>query len=135
MHTYRIGELARHTGCPVETIRFYESVGLMPLPDRASSGHRLYVDADRPRLTFIRRARDLGFSMAHVRALLDLSDHGERSSVDGCRLARAHLDRVRAKINALRAMEDVLQRLSDDCTETTRCHLLELFSSSSASAC
>jgi MerR family mercuric resistance operon transcriptional regulator len=135
MHTYRIGELARHTGCKVETIRFYESVGLLPVPDRASSGHRLYTDADRRRLTFIRRARELGFSMADVRALLELSDHGERSPVDGCRLARAHLDRVRAKIKALQAMEDVLQRLSDDCTETTRCRLLELFSHSSTSTC
>ena len=56
--------------------------------------------------------------MADVRALLDLSDNGERSSVDGCELARAHLDKVRAKINALRAMEDVLQRISDACTDT-----------------
>jgi MerR family transcriptional regulator, mercuric resistance operon regulatory protein len=128
MNTYRIGELARHTGCKVETIRFYESVGLLPAPARASSGHRLYADADRRRLTFIRRARDLGFSMEDVRALLDLSDNGERSPVDGCQLARAHLDRVRIKINALRAMEDVLQRISDDCTEQSRCHLLELFS-------
>jgi MerR family mercuric resistance operon transcriptional regulator len=130
MKTYRIGELARQTGCKVETVRFYEAVGLLPAPDRGSSGHRLYADADRRRLTFIRRARDLGFSMADVRALLELSDQGERSSVDGCRLARAHLDRVRAKINALRAMEDVLQRISDDCTEKTRCRLLELFSHS-----
>jgi MerR family mercuric resistance operon transcriptional regulator len=130
MNTYRIGELARHTGCKVETIRFYESVGLLPAPNRASSGHRRYADADRRRLTFIRRARDLGFSMEDVRALLDLSDHGERSSVDGCRLARAHLDRVRAKSTVLRAMEDVLQRISDDCTEKTRCRLLELFSHS-----
>jgi MerR family mercuric resistance operon transcriptional regulator len=135
MTTYRIGELARQTGCKVETIRFYELVGLLPAPDRASSGHRRYVEADRRRLTFIRRARDLGFSMTDVRALLDLSDNGERSSVDGCRLARAHLDQVRAKINALRAMEDVLQRLSDDCTETTRCRLLELFSHSSIASC
>lgn len=130
MNTYRIGELARHTGCKVETIRFYESVGLLPLPDRASGGHRLYTDADRRRLTFIRRARDLGFSTVDVRALLELSDNGARSSVDGCGLARAHLDRVRAKINALRATEDVLQRISDDCTEQTRCRLLELFSHS-----
>lgn len=57
MNTYRIGELARHTGGQVETIRFYESVGLLPPPDRGSNGHRLYVDADRCRLTFIRRAR------------------------------------------------------------------------------
>jgi MerR family transcriptional regulator, mercuric resistance operon regulatory protein len=128
MNTYRIGELARQTGCKVETIRFYESVGLLPSPKRGSSGHRLYTDAARRRLTFIRRARDLGFSMAEVRALLDLSDNGERSPVDGCGLARAHLDRVRAKINALQAMEAVLQRISDDCTETTRCRLLELFS-------
>jgi MerR family mercuric resistance operon transcriptional regulator len=130
MNTYRIGELARHTGCKVETIRFYESVGLLPSPNRGSSGHRIYTDTDRRRLTFIRRARDLGFSMDDVRALLDLSDNGDRSSVDGCGLARAHLDRVRAKINALQAMEDVLQRISNDCTEKTRCRLLELFSHS-----
>jgi MerR family mercuric resistance operon transcriptional regulator len=130
MRTYRIGELARQTGCQVETIRFYESVGLLPPPARGSSGHRLYADADRRRLTFIRRARDLGFSMDDVRAFLDLSDNGDRSSVDGCGLARAHLEKVRAKIKALQAMEDVLQRISDDCTEKTRCRLLELFSHS-----
>jgi DNA-binding transcriptional MerR regulator len=105
-------------------------VGLLPSPKRGSSGHRLYTDADRRRLTFIRRARDLGFSMADVRALLDLSDNGERSSVDGCGLARAHLGRVRTKITALQAMEDVLQRIADDCTDKTRCRLLELFSNS-----
>ena len=127
MSPYRIGELARQTGCKVETIRFYESVGLLPSPTRGASGHRLYADADRHRLTFIRRARHLGFSMGDVRALLDLSDNGERSSVDGCGLARAHLEQVRAKINALRAMEEVLQRISDDCTDKTRCRLLELF--------
>ena len=109
MHTYRIGELARQTGCKVETIRFYQSVGLLPSPKRGSSGHRLYTDAARRRLTFIRRARDLGFSMAEV---------------------RAHLDRLRAKINVLQTMEAVLQRISDDCTDTTRCRLLELFSHS-----
>lgn len=130
MNTYRIGALARHTGCKVETIRFYESVGLLPAPVRGASGHRLYADADRRRLTFIRRARDLGFSMDDVRALLDLSDHGERSSVDGCGLARAHLEQVRAKITALRAMEKALQRISDNCTDKTRCRLLELFSHS-----
>jgi DNA-binding transcriptional MerR regulator len=68
----KIGELARHTGCKVETIRFYESVGLLPTPGRESSGHRRYTEADRHRLTFIRRACDLGFSMDDVRALLDL---------------------------------------------------------------
>jgi MerR family transcriptional regulator, mercuric resistance operon regulatory protein len=124
----KIGELARHTGCKVETIRFYESVGLLPAPRRESSGHRRYTEADRHRLTFIRRARDLGFAMDDVRALLDLSENGERSAVDGCGLAWAHLDRVRAKIAALRAMETVLQRISDECTEQTRCRLLELFS-------
>ena len=130
MHTYRIGALAQQTGCKVETIRFYESVGLLPSPVRGASGHRLYTDADRRRLTFIRRARELGFSMEDVRALLDLADNGDRSAVDGCGLARAHLGSVRAKINALRAMEKVLQRISDDCTDKTRCRLLELFSHS-----
>jgi MerR family mercuric resistance operon transcriptional regulator len=128
MSMYRIGALARQTGCKVETIRFYESEGLLPVPARGASGHRLYTDADQRRLLFIRRARDLGFSMGDVRALLDLADNGERSAVDGCGLARAHLEQVRTKITALRAMETVLQRLSDDCTDKTRCRLLELFS-------
>jgi MerR family transcriptional regulator, mercuric resistance operon regulatory protein len=66
----KIGELARHTGCKVETIRFYESVGLLPTPGRESSGHRRYTEADRHRLTFIRRARDLGFSINWLRVLL-----------------------------------------------------------------
>jgi DNA-binding transcriptional MerR regulator len=131
----RIGELARYTGCQVGTIRFYESVGLLPSPRRGASGHRLYAEADRHRLTFICRARSLGFSMEDVRALLDLSDNGERSSVDGCRLARAHLEQIRAKIHTLRAMEGVLQHISDDCTDTTRCRLLELFSSSETPRC
>src|ERR1051326_3331034 len=128
MPMYRIGKLAQQTGCKVETIRFYEAEGLLPVPARGASGHRLYSEADQRRLLFIRRARDLGFSMSDVRALLDLADHGERSAVDGCGLARAHLGQVRAKITALRALEKVLQRISDDCTDKTRCRLLDLFS-------
>jgi DNA-binding transcriptional MerR regulator len=61
MHTFRIGELARQTGCKAETIRFYESEGLLPSPVRGSSGHRLYTDTDQRRLMFIRRARSRFF--------------------------------------------------------------------------
>jgi hypothetical protein len=87
--------------------------------------------ATRSRFRDTAERRSLGWEpMEDVRALPDLSDNGDRSSVDGCGLARAHLDRVRAKINALRAMEEVLQRISHDCTETTSCRLLELFSTS-----
>ncbi|VAV88149.1 hypothetical protein MNBD_ALPHA04-1317, partial [hydrothermal vent metagenome] len=68
------GELAKSAGCNIETIRYYEKIGLLLPPDRTASGHRIYAEDDRKRLGFILRSRELGFSINQLRALLDLVD-------------------------------------------------------------
>ena len=105
----QIGELARHSGCHVETIRYYERIKLLPLPSRSAGHYRLYDLDDVRRLGFIRRARELGFTLEEVRALLALSTHDGRTACAEVRqLAAGHLEEVRAKIADLKAMETVL---------------------------
>lgn len=74
----KIGALSKVTNTKVETIRYYERIGLLPQPERTSGNYRLYGPAERQRLAFIRHSRDLGFTIEDVRSLLDLSDHPER---------------------------------------------------------
>jgi MerR family mercuric resistance operon transcriptional regulator len=103
-----IGELSRQTLCNIETIRYYERIGLLPKPQRQGRYRRYDVD-DIARLKFVRRARELGFSLDEVRALLALSaDNGRETCVEVRQLAAGHLADVRAKIADLRAMEHVL---------------------------
>jgi MerR family mercuric resistance operon transcriptional regulator len=105
----RIGDLSNRTGCNIETIRYYERVGLLPHPRRSPSRYRLYDSDDVRRLTFVRRSRELGFSLDEVRALLALSaDRGQETCVEVRELAARHLEDIRAKIADLRAMERVL---------------------------
>jgi MerR family mercuric resistance operon transcriptional regulator len=105
----QIGELSRRTGCHVETIRYYERIGLLPHPSRTASRYRLYDAGDVRRLTFVRRARELGFTLDGVRVLLTLSQDGSEDTCGEVRkLAADHLVEVRAKIADLRAMERVL---------------------------
>ncbi len=105
----QIGELARRSGCHVETIRYYERIKLLPSPTRSAGHYRLYTLDDVRRLGFIRRARELGFRLEEVRALLALSTHDDRMACAEVRqLAAGHLSEVRAKITDLRAMERVL---------------------------
>ena len=105
----QIGELSRRSGCNIETIRYYERVGLLPHPPRSPSRYRLYDTDDVCRLTFVRRSRELGFSLDEVRALLALSaDRGQETCAEVRELAAHHLEGVRAKIADLRVMERVL---------------------------
>ena len=105
----RIGKLSRLTGCNIETIRYYERVGLLPRPSRSASRYRLYDADDVRRLTFVRRARELGFTLDEVRALLALSaDQTEDTCAEVRHVAAGHLADVRAKIADLRAIEGVL---------------------------
>jgi MerR family mercuric resistance operon transcriptional regulator len=105
----QIGELSRRTRCKIETIRYYERVALLPRPSRSASRYRLYDSNDVSRLTFVRRARELGFTLDEVRALLALSaDQTEDTCAEVRRLAAGHLADMRAKIADLRAMERVL---------------------------
>src|SRR3970040_3147528 len=104
-----IGPLSKRTGCNIETIRYYERVGLLPTPARSPGGYRLYGDQHLKRLTFIRRARALGFSIDEVRTLLRLADERERSCARARVVAADHLEDVRAKIAGLKARERVLR--------------------------
>ncbi|HKH68263.1 MAG TPA: helix-turn-helix domain-containing protein [Reyranella sp.] len=122
-----IGILARRSGVQAETIRYYESEGLLPKPERTAGGYRLYGASDIERLSFIRQARELGFKVDSVRRLLSLADR----KVDTCEevraLATAHLGEVRTKLADLRRMERVLSDLIGSCEGRTvpECLLLE----------
>ena len=105
----QIGELSRRTSCNIETIRYYERIALLPAPARSAGRYRVYDTVDVRRLTFIRRARELGFTLDAVRALLALSDDdGSAACAEVRQLAANHLAEVRAKIADLQAMERVL---------------------------
>ena len=102
-----IGELSRRTGCNIETIRYYERIGLLPAPPRRGR-YRSYGDEDAARLGFVRRARELGFTLDEVRALLGLAAGGQASCAEVRALAAGHLKDVRGRIADLRSMERVL---------------------------
>ena len=103
-----IGRLAAGAGVNLETVRYYERVGLMLEPDRTSGGHRSYTAEHGARLAFIRRARELGFSLDDIRALIALSEPSPRSCAEVEAIASAHLADVRAKIVDLMRLEAVL---------------------------
>ncbi len=111
----QIGELARQTGCSVETIRYYEKVGMLAPPMRAEGGYRLYGADDVRRLFFIRRARELGFQPKEVRAMLRLSDERPQPCAEVKEVAMGHLAEVRCKVADLRAMEAALEILVAKC--------------------
>src|SRR2546428_7497839 len=100
-----IGRLAKHTATNIETIRYYERVGLWPAPARSAGGYRLYGTEHLKRLNFIRRARTLGFSIGEVRTLLRLADERKRPCAEGRVGAEAHLADVRTKIADLKVMD------------------------------
>src|SRR5712692_6298589 len=102
---FPIGVLSQRAGVNIETIRYYERSGLLPKPVRSAGGYRLYQSGDADRLRFIRRARDLGFSLDEVRRLLDLADQRSRSCRRVHDIAAEHLAEIRAKIIDLRRME------------------------------
>ena len=127
----QIGELSRRTGCNIETIRYYERIALLPVPVRSAGHYRLYNTADVRRLAFIRRARELGFTLDEVRTLLSLSaNNGQGACANVRELAESHLAAVRAKIADLRAMEHVLADAVRRCAagETPGCPIIDALS-------
>ncbi|HCX67491.1 helix-turn-helix domain-containing protein [Parvibaculum sp.] len=110
-----IGELAKATGTKVVTVRYYEKIGLLPEPPRTSGNYRAYSAAHRERLHFIRRCRDLGFTLEQVRELLDLSRKTDRDCAGVDRLALDHLAEIERKIADLKKLEAELRRLSACC--------------------
>lgn len=110
-----IGEAARLSGVAVETIRYYERSGVVPLPQRSATGRRDYSNADIARLRLIRHCRDLGFPLADARALLALSEESTAPCAEVRVIAEAHLADVRRKIRHLRDLENALATLVRDC--------------------
>src|SRR3546814_12171140 len=100
--------LSRRTGCNIETIRYYEKIGLLPAPARSDGGHRLYGHGHLMRLGFVRRARELGFTLDEIRALLRLAEDRDRPCAEAREVAAAHLTDIRTKIADLQAMASVL---------------------------
>jgi MerR family mercuric resistance operon transcriptional regulator len=125
-----IGRLSRRTGCGVETIRYYERVGLVPAPARSEGGHRLYTDREAQRLAFIRRSRDLGFTLDEVRSLLGLMDRGDYSCAQVQTIAQGHLEDVRARQRDLARMAGALEELVASCEggASPDCAILEALS-------
>jgi DNA-binding transcriptional MerR regulator len=111
-----IGALADRTGVKIETIRYYEQVGLLPPPERSEGNQRRYTRRHLERLAFIKHARDLGFSVGSIRTLLKLSDRPDMACDDAHRAAASHLAEVRAKIAQLRSLEAELQRIANSCS-------------------
>ena len=109
------GRLAKKTGVNIETIRYYEKIELMPEPIRAGNGYRVYDETGLKRLSFIRRCRELGFSLDKVRGLLGLVDGGDYTCADVRDLSIVHLDDVRQKIRDLRKMERTLKEMVSQC--------------------
>ena len=123
-----IGELSRRTGVNIETIRYYERINMMPHPPRTASGRRVYGEVETRTLSFIRRSRELGFTLDEIRALLALSaEQGQEVCADVRHLAANHLRDVRAKIADLRAMERILADAVRRCEEgeSARCPLID----------
>ncbi|GGB37391.1 helix-turn-helix domain-containing protein [Sphingomonas floccifaciens] len=123
-----IGELSRRTGVNIETIRYFERVGVLEKPPRTSGGRRIY-GADHVRaLQFIRRARELGFNPAEVRAILSLGGPAQASCSDVRQIAAFHLERVRGKMADLAQLESLLAITIDRCEGdgTVSCAVIDL---------
>jgi DNA-binding transcriptional MerR regulator len=122
-----IGELSKATGSKVETIRYYERIGLLPKPARTSGNYRAYAQVTLARLSFICRARALGFPIDDVRTLLTLSDRRRQSCTAVDALARAHLKEVEKKIADLRILRRELTGMISRCSVGTigECRIIE----------
>lgn len=120
-------------GCNLETIRYYEKIGLLAPPARSDSGHRLYAEDDQARLRFILRGRELGFTIEELRSLLSLVESGAYTCGEIHELTRRHLVSVSQKIRDLRKLERTLTSISSQCARGAdpECPVIEALTGSS----
>lgn len=123
-----IGALARATGVKVTTIRFYESIGLLPAAERTASNRRTYGSAEVKRLRFIRHARALGFEVDAIRQLLALSAHPEQPCAQADEIARTHLNEIDSKIERLVALRAEMTNMLQSCAHGAigECRVIEV---------
>jgi DNA-binding transcriptional MerR regulator len=134
---FSIGDLARDTATNVRTIRYYETVGLLPPPARTPGNQRIYGKAQRQRLAFIRHARDMGFSMEAIRELLRLAEAGpDAPCADADAIARRQLDAVKSRITRLRSLQTELERMTEaQCHTIGQCRVIEVLADASHAHC
>jgi DNA-binding transcriptional MerR regulator len=123
-----IGGLAAATGVKVPTIRYYESVGLLPKPSRTESNRRLYGDDAVRRLRFIRHARELGFEVDDIRQLLDLTDQPDRPCQEVDAIAQRHLAEIESRIRRLNALKREVARMIKECAKgsVSECRIIDV---------
>lgn len=127
---HSIGDLARETGCKVQTIRYYEQIGLMPEPIRTSGNQRRYDRRHAERLAFIRHSRQLGFPLEAIRDLLKLADNPNQTCEAADLIARVQLEQVMHRIERLQALRAELERMIEQCRHGTisECRVIEVLS-------
>ena len=130
MSKITIGNLAAATGSKVQTVRYYEAIGLLRPIGRTEGGHRIYGPEDRQRLSFIRHARELGFAIEAIRELLDLSDKPATSCEIADRIAQRQLKDVERRIKKLNGLRGELRRMLDECSHrrVCDCRVIEVLS-------
>jgi DNA-binding transcriptional MerR regulator len=130
MTSLGIGKLAEIAATKVQTIRYYEEIGLIRPFTRTEGGHRLYGPEDVSRLKFIRHARELGFGIDEIRELLHLSDNPETSCEAADAIARVHLEQVEIRLTKLRALRKELKRMVEECGHghVSQCRVIEVLS-------
>ena len=132
-----IGALARRAGTKVQTIRYYEQIGLIPPPERTAGNQRVYGRVQVQRLEFIRHGRELGFGLDAIRELLELSDQPGRSCVEADRIACQQLEAVESRITRLAALAQELRRMIQQCRCGTvaDCRVIEVLADHSHAKC
>lgn len=125
---FAIGALAKRAGYAVQTLRYFEEIGLMPPAPRTEGGQRRYGDKELRRLLFIKHARDLGFSLDAVRSLLQLAAHPDAPCEAADALAAVHLQEVDDKIARLQAMREELARMVEACSggRISECRVIDV---------
>lgn len=125
-----IGALSEQTGVNIETIRYYERIGIMPEPPRSTGGQRIYGAPHLKRLVFVRRSRELGFSLDEIRELLRLVDGGDYTCGEVQEMTLTHIADIRRKIAYLRRMERVLKDMAAKCDggDVPECPILDALS-------
>lgn len=130
---FTIGQLSKLTAVNIETIRYYEKIGIMPNPPRTGSGYRIYSEPHIQRLSFVRRSRELGFSQPEVRRLLTLVDEHSYTCAEVQEITAKQLAAVRTKIKDLRKLEKALAKMVSECAggDVPDCPIVDILSSTS----
>ena len=133
-----IGDLAKATGTKVVTVRYYEQIGLLPVPSRTAGNYRIYSNEHRRRLRFIRRCRGLGFALDQIRDLLRLSSRRDEECAEVDRITAQHLIEIEQKIADLKRLAKELRRLNNCCQGKgiiADCRIIEALSPSREANC